>query len=315
MPGSTALDLRLPALRRFAIAITAVNVLGHLWFGFEQSWAQMFAALFTAYGLEIGLELIDAWALRRPTRFGVRFRDWMDFMLPSHITGLAISMLLYAGDQLLPFVFAAAVGIGSKAIFTAPVGGSRRHFMNPSNAGLAASFMLFTGSVQVTPPYMFTENLGAIGGWALPAIIVCSGTILNAKFTGRLPLVLGWLISWALLAIARSLVFGVPFTNQITAMTGTAFVLFTFYMVTDPGTTPSVRSRQIAFGGCVALGHYFFVAIHVSFGMFFSLFSICLIRGVALNVIALVRGRIMETPTRDRSISQPSQSLSQRTVA
>ncbi|HTG03208.1 MAG TPA: hypothetical protein VK635_03990, partial [Bradyrhizobium sp.] len=149
MTKAAPVDLRLPALRRFAIAITVVNLLGHLWFGFEQSWAQMFTALFTAYALEIGFEFLDAWAVNRPTRFGARFRDWVDFMLPAHITGLAIGMLLYAGDRLLPFMFAAAVGIGSKAIFTAPVGRSRRHFLNPSNAGLAISFMLFTESVQV----------------------------------------------------------------------------------------------------------------------------------------------------------------------
>ncbi|MBV8751714.1 MAG: RnfABCDGE type electron transport complex subunit D [Hyphomicrobiales bacterium] len=318
MATATPVDLRLPALRRFALAITVVNLLGHLWFGFEQSWAQMFTALFTAYGMEIILELIDAWAAKRPTRFGPRVRDWIDFMLPAHITGLAIGMLLDAGDRLLPFMFAGAFGIGSKAIFTAPVGRSRRHFMNPSNAGLALSFMLFTESVQVAPPYMFTENLGDIGDWVLPAIIVCTGTMLNAKFTQRLPLALGWLGSWALLAVARSLVFDVPFTNQITAMTGTAFVLFTFYMVTDPGTTPSVPWRQVCFGACVALGHFFFVAIHISFGMFFSLFVVCLIRGTALNLMALLAPLKMRIPS-PAPIEIPSslaeESVSRRKVA
>ncbi|HBL25338.1 MAG TPA: enediyne biosynthesis protein UnbU, partial [Acidobacteria bacterium] len=32
-------DLRLTALRRFAIAITTLNVLGHTVLGFEQAWA------------------------------------------------------------------------------------------------------------------------------------------------------------------------------------------------------------------------------------------------------------------------------------
>ena len=287
MANAPKIDLRLPALRRFAIAITIVNVLGHLWFGLEQSWAQMFTALFTAYGMEIVLELVDAWALKRPTRFGPRLQDCVDFLLPAHITGLAIALLLYSGDRLLPFMFAAAFGVSSKAIFTAPVGRSRRHFLNPSNAGLAVSFLLFADSVQVAPPYSFTENFTDIGDWVLPGIIFCTGTFLNAKFTKRMPLVAGWLGSWAVLAVARSLIFGAPFTNQITAMTGTAFVLFTFYMVTDPGTTPSLPKRQVIFGACVALGHYVCVAMHVSFGIFFSLFTVCLIRGVALNIVAL----------------------------
>lgn len=289
-------DLRLAALRRFAIAITVVNLLGHLWFGFEQSWLQMLTALFTAYTLEIGLELIDAWARKRPTRFGPRFRDKVDFMLPAHITGLAVGMLLYAGARLLPFLFAAAVGIGSKAIFTAPVGKGYRHFMNPSNAGLALSFMLFPKSVQVAAPYMFTENFNGIGDWVLPAIIVCTGTFLNGRFTRRLPVALSWLGAWALLAVTRSLVFGAPLTNQLTAMTGTAFVLFTFYMLTDPGTTPSVPWRQMVFGASVALGHHIFVATHISFGMFFSLFGVCVLRGVGLHLMALRAAQAVPVP-------------------
>jgi hypothetical protein len=47
------MDLRLAALRRFAIAITVLNVAGHAFLGFEQSLAQVFASLATAYSVEI----------------------------------------------------------------------------------------------------------------------------------------------------------------------------------------------------------------------------------------------------------------------
>ena len=49
-------NLRLAALRRFAITISVLNVLGHTVLGFENSWAQMFVALLTAYFTEIFLE-------------------------------------------------------------------------------------------------------------------------------------------------------------------------------------------------------------------------------------------------------------------
>jgi hypothetical protein len=58
---------RLGGLRRFAVAITLLNILGHTRLGFEQSWAQPLVALATAYSLEILLELIDAWVNRRPS--------------------------------------------------------------------------------------------------------------------------------------------------------------------------------------------------------------------------------------------------------
>ena len=51
---------RLGGLRRFAVAITALNVLGHTWFGFEQSLAQPLVSLAAAYGMELLLEWLGA---------------------------------------------------------------------------------------------------------------------------------------------------------------------------------------------------------------------------------------------------------------
>ena len=51
---------RLGGLRRFAVAITVLNILGHTFFGFEQSFAQPLVALVSAYSTELLLEFIDA---------------------------------------------------------------------------------------------------------------------------------------------------------------------------------------------------------------------------------------------------------------
>ncbi|MEQ9670292.1 MAG: hypothetical protein RLO19_18325 [Coleofasciculus sp. G2-EDA-02] len=61
--------IRLAGLRRFAIAITFLNLLGHTVLGFEQSWAQPLIALFTAYSTELILELIDAKVNQRPQSY------------------------------------------------------------------------------------------------------------------------------------------------------------------------------------------------------------------------------------------------------
>src|SRR5947207_7145129 len=152
-------DFRLAALRRFAVAITILNIAGHAFLGFEQSLAQVFASLTTAYGLELGLEAIDARVNRRSPRFMGGARVLIGFLLPSHITGLAVAMLLYSNDRVLPIVFATTVAIGSKAIFRAPIGNGKRHFFNPSNFGIATTLFLFPW-VGIAPPYQFTENLG-----------------------------------------------------------------------------------------------------------------------------------------------------------
>src|SRR5262245_52752923 len=103
---------RLGGLRRFAVAITILNVLGHTVFGFEQSWAQPLVALATAYALELLLEAIDAWLHGRRPGFVGGPRTVTDFLLSAHITGLAVAMLLYASDELWPVAFAAAAAIG-----------------------------------------------------------------------------------------------------------------------------------------------------------------------------------------------------------
>ena len=68
---------------------------------------------------------------------------WVDFLLPAHITGLAVAMLLYANENCAVIAFAAAVAIGSKAVFRAPLERRTRHFFNPSNLGITTTLLLF----------------------------------------------------------------------------------------------------------------------------------------------------------------------------
>lgn len=297
---------RLGGLRRFAVAITAFNVLGHLYFGFEQSVAQPLTALAVTYTLALLLEGTEARTKKRPPRFAGGFKALVDFLLPAHITGLAVAMLLYANDRLLPIAFAAAVAMGAKTLFLAPVGKGMRHVFNPSNIGIAAVLILFPW-VSIAPPYHFTENLTGAGDWILPGFIVLSGTYLNARFTRRLPLIAAWLGGFFLQALLRSWLFGTPVAAAWMPMTGVAFVLYTFYMVTDPATTPSAPRSQVFFGASVALAYAFLMVIHIVFGLFFALAIVCAVRGVGLHVLAALARR--QAPSRHvpvPAVAQPA---------
>ena len=271
---------RLAGLRRFAVAITVLNILGHTLFGFEQSVAQPVVALLTAYGMELLLETISAWSQRRKPQFGGSALNLLDFLLPAHITALAVAMLIYANDRLWVIAFATAAAIGSKVIFRAPVGKGTRHFYNPSNFGISLTLLLF-GWVGIAPPYHFTENLDKYGDWILPAIIIVSGTFLNARFTHRLPLIIAWLCGFFAQAVIRSFIFGTPLVAALLPMTGMAFILYSFYMVTDPATTPHSRRGQIIFGAGVALTYGVLLMTHVVFGLFFALTIVCTLRGLS----------------------------------
>ena len=289
---------RLGGLRRFAIAITVLNILGHAFFGFEQSLAQPVAALIAAYSTELLLEFIDARLNHRPLRFmGGGVRKFVEFLLSAHITALACAMLLYANERLGPVVFAAVVAICSKCVLRASSERGTRHFFNPSNFGITVTLLVFAW-VSVAPPYQFTENMTGPGDWILPAVIVCTGTFLNARFTHRLPLIAAWLGGFIAQAALRSLFLDIPFEAALVPMTGVAFILYTFYMVTDPATTPGGRREQIAFGLSVAAVYGLLMAVHVVFGLFFALTIVCAVRGLGMYAMQWVRGRSrLETDT------------------
>jgi Na+-translocating ferredoxin:NAD+ oxidoreductase RnfD subunit len=279
----SAPDLRLAALRRFSVAITVLNVCGRLWLGFENSWAQMFAALGTAYLVEFVLEVVDARANQRPCKFAGGWVRAVDFLLPAHISGMAVSMLLYAGGLLLPFAFASAVGIASKALFTAPVNNSRRHFLNPSNAGIAVTVLLFP-FIAPAVPYQFTEYLTGGLSRALPVLVVCVGTFMNWRYTRRMPVALSWVVAFAVQGVARCLLYGLPLSVGLAPMTGVAFVLFTFYMITDPGATPSRWKGQVVFGTATAFVYAALMLAHVGFGLFYALLVVSAARGLLLHM-------------------------------
>src|SRR3954463_2399592 len=90
---------QLGGLRRFALAITIFTLLGHLWFGFEQSYAQPLASVATAYATQLLLDALEGWAQHRRPRFAGGFGALVNSLLSAHISGLACAMLLYANER------------------------------------------------------------------------------------------------------------------------------------------------------------------------------------------------------------------------
>jgi enediyne biosynthesis protein E5 len=284
-------DVRIAALRRFAISITVFNILGYLWLGFEQPWLWPVLAVGTAYATELLVETVTAWAEHRaPGYRGHGPNGLADYLLPAHITGLAVNMLLYANEQAWLVVFAVVVAVGQKAILRAPVNGKLRHFMNPSNFGIVVALLLFRW-ISIAPPYEFTENVGTALRWVIPALILVSGTLLNAQLTRKTPLIAGLVLAFAAQAFFRAAVFGIAWRPALLMMTGTAFVLFLNYMVTDPGTTPAGRRDQVAFGASVGVAYGVLMALHIVYGLFFALVIVCTVRGACHWAAALWQAR------------------------
>lgn len=271
-------DPRLSALRRFALSITVFNILGHTVLGFEQAPIVPLTTPLVAYAVDLGLEWLDSRLAGRPPKYGQSWSSVFHFLLPAHIAAMATSMLLFAGGLVWPYWLAAVVAVVSKHVVKMPAPGGRwRHVLNPSNTGIVTVLLLF-GWVGIAPPYQFTANVGQPVDWLVPLAVLFLGTMLNAKLTRKMPLILAWVAGFILQAVVRSVADGHLLLPALAPLTGVAFILFTNYMITDPGTTPFTRRGQITFGlGCAAW-YGLLMALHVSFGLFFALVATCATR-------------------------------------
>jgi enediyne biosynthesis protein E5 len=276
--------MRTFALMYFVSLMFVWNLLGHTILGFEQSWAQMIAAVGSACLAQIAFDYIDAKLRGREFRLKRDPLSLISFLAPGLISGFAIGMILFPQNALMPFVFASVASIGSKVLFRAPLGeGRTQHIFNPSNFGIVLT--LFTCPwVSIAPPYHFMGHAVGFWNWLTPLIILGSGIFVHAVATGRLPLVLAWLAGFVGQALARHLLFGISITPALLPMTGTAFIIFTLYMIPDPATSPLKWRSQVAFGLAVAALYGFIQASHQVYGLFGALFIICLCRALALYV-------------------------------
>jgi enediyne biosynthesis protein E5 len=221
-------DPRYLALRNFAISISVFNVFGYTLLGFEQPFLWPLFAVLTAYTTEIVFELIHSWSHQHRPRFlGNGARGVYEFLLPAHITALAVNMLLYANNQFWPVLFGVVLAVSQKHFLQAPIAGRMRHFMNPSNFGIAMTLLLFGSWVSISPPYMFTEWASSYFRLFIPIVILTSGTVINAMLTRRVPLIVGWMGTFFIQGFVRHWLWGVQLNTALSVMTGVAFVLFT----------------------------------------------------------------------------------------
>ncbi|GAA1289201.1 enediyne biosynthesis protein [Saccharothrix xinjiangensis] len=280
-PKKPKLDPRYVALRNFALSISVFNTFGYTLLGFEQPWLWPIIAVLTGYLTEIALEVISAWSNGRAPRFlGNGPRGVYEFLLPAHITALAVNMLLYANNQLWPVLFGVFCGVAAKHVLQAPIAGRMRHYMNPSNFGITMALLFFGSWISIAPPYEFTEEANYFWRVMIPIIIATAGTVINGMLTKRVPLIVGWMGGFAIQAFVRHWIWDVSLYNALGVMTGVAFVLFTNYMITDPGTTPTKPLNQFMFGSGVAFVYGILMVFNIVYTLFFATAIVCLIRGL-----------------------------------
>jgi len=165
------------------------------------------------------------------------------------ISGLSLSLLLRSN---LPevAVAAAAAAIASKFVFR----WNGKHLFNPTNFGLVAAIGL-TGQAWVSP-----------GQWGSAAFfaffMACLGGLVIRR-AARSDVTCAFIAGYVAILAARALWLGDPMGIPAHQLQNGAFLLFAFFMISDPKTTPDSRPGRILFAVLVALGAGF-----VQFGLF-----------------------------------------------
>src|SRR5207253_4660052 len=121
-----------------------------------------------------------------------------------------------------------------------------KHIFNPTNFGIVLMIILTRGAVWVSP--------GQWGDFTFFAfLVICLGGLVVNR-ASRADVTLAFLCAWAALLFGRSLWLGEPMTIPLHRLHNGALLIFAFFMISDPKTTPNSRTGRILFAALVALG-------------------------------------------------------------
>jgi Na+-transporting NADH:ubiquinone oxidoreductase subunit NqrB len=188
---------------------------------------------------------------------GIAF-DWRSPL----ITGFSLSLLVRAQSPWL-FALAGVLAISSK--FLLRVDG--KHLFNP--AGFAIVILLLANAgVWISPGQWGVELwFAALAG--LLAIVVLQAA-------RRADIAIFFLASHVALLGARALWLGDPLAIPLHQMQSGSLLIFAFFMISDPRTSPNSRWGRFAFAFAVAgLGHYLAFFVQMRPALYFALIALC----------------------------------------
>ncbi len=164
------------------------------------------------------------------------------------ISSLSLCLLLRTND-LAVAALAAFIAIGSKFV----IRWKDTHVFNPTN--LALVIML-----SCSPGWISPGQWGQVAWFGF--LIACLGSLVVTR-AARADITLAFLLCYMGLLFARAFWLGDPFTIPLHQIKSGTLLIFSFFMISDPKTTPASRSGRILFALMVSL-----TALYIQFGFF-----------------------------------------------
>jgi hypothetical protein len=156
------------------------------------------------------------------------------------ISGLSLCLLLRTNSVPL-LIVTAVVTIASKFILK----WNHKHIFNPTNFGIVAMIAL-SGEVWVSPAQwgsklQFGFLMACLGGMVVHRAL-------------RSDVSYAFIFSYAAILLGRAYWLGDPLAIPLKQLQSGALLLFTFFMISDPKTTPDSRAGRLLFAILVAAG-------------------------------------------------------------
>ena len=158
--------------------------------------------------------------------------------LSAVITALSLTLLLRT-DMIAIAMLAAGIAIGSK--FLLRVRG--KHIFNPANVALV-TLMLGSDNAWVSSGQWGSAALGSFA-------LACLGFLVLTR-AKRAETTLAFLGAYAILMIGRAIWLGDPLSIPLHQLQNGVLLIFAFFMISDPKTTPDTATGRVIFGALVA---------------------------------------------------------------
>jgi len=216
--------------RLYQISVLAsLLVYGMAWLDFDITAARACLLLLTVLATQAVCDRLDG---RRPVN-----------VLSALISGLSLCLLLRTNRTDVALV-AAVLTIAGKFVIRF----RGKHIFNPTNGGLVA-MLLLTDHVWTSP--------GQWGSVAIFAFLMaCLGGIVVNR-ASRSDVTFAFIAFYCVLLFGRSVYLGEPMAIPIHRLQSGALLLFTFFMISDPKTTPDSKAGRVLFAGLVACGAWY----------------------------------------------------------
>ena len=205
------------------IVLSSLIVLGTFHFAFQLPWWHVVACV----GSTVGTQAVADKIIGRS----------FDARSPL-ISALSLTLLLRTGSVTLS-IAAGILAISSKYILR----WRGKHIFNPANFGLVILSLLFTGA-WISPGQWGTAPIFAV-------FLLGMGGIVTGK-AKRWDVSLTLLASYAALIFGRALWLGDPLTIPVHQLQSGALLIFAFFMISDPKTTPDARLGRVLYAMMVA---------------------------------------------------------------